>query len=208
MEQELMTEMVPVHCGGQLVDIGLVVPNPDNPNVHPDEQLEKLALILRRVGWREAIVVSKRSGFVVKGHGRLLTAKKMGLKAVPVEYQDYASEAEEMADLIADNRIAQHSYMDALGLGKLLKKLDENTRKQLPYSDEEAGLLMAAEYVPPAPTDRKFQVLETLKMTKEQKSVVGRAVQRYMIRTGKEVEWGEALAKMCEFWEAANVPAA
>jgi hypothetical protein len=44
---------------------------------------------------------------VVKGHGRLQAAKLLEVERVPVDFQDYATEAEEWADMIADNRIAE-----------------------------------------------------------------------------------------------------
>jgi hypothetical protein len=48
-----------------------VVGNPRNPNVHPERQIELLAKIISAQGWRAPITVSTRSGFVVRGHGRL-----------------------------------------------------------------------------------------------------------------------------------------
>lgn len=200
-QEEMLSEEPVVYCVGEMVEIDKVIPNPMNANVHPDEQIKMLAGILRVNGWREAIVVSKLSGMVVKGHGRLLTAKFLKLKKVPVEYQEYRDEQSELADLIADNRIAQHSYVDALGLGKLLKKLSSKDHEHLGYTQEEVDLFLAAEYVPEVATNRTFQVLETLKMSKESKAVVGHAIQRYCLKLGKEVEWGEALAEICIQWE-------
>ena len=206
LQQEMITEEPPVHCLGELTDIAKVKPNPGNPNVHPEEQIEMLAKILQVNGWREAIVISKRSGMVVKGHGRLQTARFLKLAKVPVEYQEYADEQAELADMIADNRVAQHSYVDAFKLGALLKKINEKGQGTLGYTQEEIDLFMAAEYVPPAATDRKFVVLETLKMTKESKAVVTRAIQKFCLRLGKEVDWGEALATICIQWEAGQPP--
>ena len=51
--------------------------------------------------------MSKRSGFIVKGHGRLAAALLEGVKEAPVDYQNYTTEAEEYAVLVADNRIAE-----------------------------------------------------------------------------------------------------
>lgn len=75
-----------------------------------------LAKIICSTGWRHSIVVSTRSGFVTKGHGRMAAAALIGEKTgfwdVPVELQDYDTEAEEWADIIADNRIAELSELD------------------------------------------------------------------------------------------------
>ena len=103
---------VPVYCTyDELLDIERVVGNPRNPNAHPDDQVELLAKIISATGWRANITISKLSGYVVKGHGRLQAAIKAGMKQVPVEYQEYASEAEEWADLTADNRLAELAEM-------------------------------------------------------------------------------------------------
>jgi|CXWL01.1.fsa_nt_gi hypothetical protein len=205
-QEDMLTEEPKVYCMGEMVDINKVKPNPLNANVHPDEQIRMLAGILRVNGWREAIVVSKLSGLVVKGHGRLLTAKSLKLKQVPVEYQEYADEQSELADLIADNRIAQHSYVDALGLGVLLKKINEKGQSTLGYTQEEIDLFMAAEYIAPKETDRKFVVLETLKLTKEAKAIISGAVQKYCLRVGKEMDWGEVLAMICMDWQVRILP--
>jgi hypothetical protein len=55
-----------------------------------------IKIIILKRGWRAT--VSTRSGFVVRSHGRLLADR-----------QDYATEAKEWAELIADNRIAELS---------------------------------------------------------------------------------------------------
>lgn len=101
-----------------------LVENPRNPNKHPEGQIAALAKIIRHQGWRNPIVVSKRSGFVIKGHGRLLAARMLGLEEVPVDYQDYDNEAAEWADMVADNKIAELSDMEGHELNSLLHELD------------------------------------------------------------------------------------
>jgi ParB-like chromosome segregation protein Spo0J len=56
----------------------------------------------------------------VKGHGRLHAARLLQVEGIPIEYQDYATEAEEYADLIADNRIAELAEPDEEMLAELL----------------------------------------------------------------------------------------
>ena len=108
----------------RLAPIGEVVPNPRNPNTHPEEQIDILAKIMEFQGWRLPIVVSKRSGFIVRGHGRLLAAQRLGRKQVPIDEQDYENEAQEWADLIADNRIAELAETDRATLKDVLEELD------------------------------------------------------------------------------------
>lgn len=96
----------------ELVPVDQITPNPKNPNKHPAKQVALLARLMRRVGVRQPITVSKLSGYIVRGHGRLAALKALKVKLAPVDYQDYADEAEEMADLMADNRIPELSELD------------------------------------------------------------------------------------------------
>lgn len=113
IQAKAMIGEIPVYCShDEIVDIMKVIPNPRNPNMHPQRQIEILAQVIKAQGWRKPITVSRRSGFVVSGHGRLQAAILLQEKQVPVDYQDYATEAEEWADLVADNRIAELSSVD------------------------------------------------------------------------------------------------
>ena len=116
---------IPVHCAHDaIVETEKLVPNPKNPNRHPESQIELLAKIIKAQGWRAPVCVSNRSGFVIKGHGRLDAAKLLKAEKVPVDYQDYASEAEEWADMLADNRIAELAETDDESLAALIKEMD------------------------------------------------------------------------------------
>ena len=94
------------------VDISRLVFNPKNNNKHPPEQIERLCKLIQFQGFRNPVVVSNRSGFVVAGHGRIEAAKKLGWNIVPVMYQDFDSEAQEYAYLTSDNAIASWAELD------------------------------------------------------------------------------------------------
>lgn len=98
-----------------------LVEHPRNYNTHPAEQIRLLAKIIKHQGWRNPITVSKRSGYVVKGHGRLAAAMLLKCEEVPIDLQDYKDEASELADMIADNRIAELAEADQNELENLLK---------------------------------------------------------------------------------------
>ena len=102
-----------VHCAyDKLVPVEELKPHPRNPNKHPKEQIELLAHIMMAQGIRRPIVVSRRSGLITIGHGRLEAAKLNGWKGYPVDFQEYESEAMEYADMVADNKIAELSEVD------------------------------------------------------------------------------------------------
>jgi DNA modification methylase len=70
-------------------------------------------------------VMSKRSGFIVKGHGRLLALELLGCQDAPVDDQEYADEAMEYADMIADNELARRATLDVDKLHRLLPSLKD-----------------------------------------------------------------------------------
>ena len=115
---------IKVYCSHtEMRDPVSLVEHPRNYNTHPAEQIRLLAKIIKHQGWRNPITVSKRSGYVVKGHGRLAAAMLLKCEEVPIDLQDYKDEASELADMIADNRIAELAEADQDALKGLL--LDE-----------------------------------------------------------------------------------
>lgn len=116
-----------VHCAhDELVPIGDLRSNPNNPNKHPTEQIRLLAKIIEATGWRAPITVSTRSGLITRGHCRMMAAQKLGAESVPVDYQDYDSEAEELADVLADNKIAELASLDLKMTTEILLDFDAN----------------------------------------------------------------------------------
>ena len=128
--QEIMkpktASTIPVHCSYlRLADVTSIVPHPKNPNKHGDTQVALLAKIIKHQGWRSPITISKRSGFVVAGHGRLQAAALLQVEQVPVDEQEFSSEADELAHLVADNRIAELAEVDTSVISELLKELGD-----------------------------------------------------------------------------------
>lgn len=138
---------IPVFCVyDDIIPIEKAIPNPKNPNQHSLEQIKLLGNIIRANGWRAPITISKRSGFIVKGHGRRLAAIEIGSEYVPVDYQEYASEAEEYADLIADNRLAELATLDTTMLIDLINDMDtgEVPVELTGYTEEDLAAIIAA----------------------------------------------------------------
>lgn len=108
-----MLESPPIRCAHtRLVPLTELGPHPRNPNVHPPEQIRILAKIITHQGWRSPITVSTRSGLVVTGHGRLAAAQLLGLESAPCDFQDFATDEDELAHLFADNAIADMAEID------------------------------------------------------------------------------------------------
>lgn len=117
-------DKVKIHCAyDKLVKIDEIKPNPANPNNHPPEQIERLTRIIAYSGVRQPLKVSKQSGMLTAGHGRLMAFKRLKMKLVPVDYQDYETPEQEIADLHADNAIAQWANIDMAATLELIKSV-------------------------------------------------------------------------------------
>lgn len=121
----------------ELVSISKLVPNPKNANKHSQEQIERLAKIIDFQGQRSPVVVSKRSGFITKGHGRLMAMQKLGWDQVAVDYQNYLSDAQEYADIVADNEIARWAELDSFKVLTDLKDLELGDIDLLGFKDSD-----------------------------------------------------------------------
>ena len=115
----------------ELVDLHKLQPNPKNPNKHPDRQIKMLAKIIDYQGQRSPIVVSKRSGFITKGHGRLSAIQMLGWEKAAVDFQDYENEAQEYSDIIADNKISELAETDTLMLQEIAVELGDDFDHEL-----------------------------------------------------------------------------
>lgn len=162
---------VSVFCRyNELVPIEKMVPHPRNTNEHPESQIQLLAKIIKAQGWRRPITVSKRSGFITRGHGALLAAKAAEFECVPVEYQEYENEAAEVADMNADNRLATKSTIDRGKEKDLINEFDDGAfdLELFGYNMNELENLMTEFHVEPEPQDDPSED----KATKEKSFVI------------------------------------
>ena len=162
---------IPVHCAHlRLADVTSLIPNPRNPNKHSDTQVALLAKIIRHQGWRAPITISRRSGFVVTGHGRLEAARLLQVEQVPVDEQDFATEADEWAHLIADNRIAELADADRAMLRDLAEELDTGDFDMDLTGFDAAGLEELMTAAPPeGDADAEPQIDKAAELNKEWK---------------------------------------
>jgi DNA modification methylase len=107
-----------------MVDVDSIVPNPKNANRHSIEQIKRLEKLIKFQGFRNPLIVSNRTGFLVVGHGRLEAAKNIGMQEVPVIYQDFENESQEYSYLISDNEIARWAELDKQSLYDNLKEIE------------------------------------------------------------------------------------
>lgn len=81
-------------------------PYENNVKNHPPEQVQAIARSIREFGMDQPIVVDG-AGVIIKGHGRWMAAKSLGMKEVPVIVRTDLSAKQAAASRLADNRVAE-----------------------------------------------------------------------------------------------------
>lgn len=113
-----------IHCKyDKLVNPKDLFDHPKNRNNHDEEQVSRLAKLYSFHGIRHPIIVSKRSNYIVAGHGRKLAAIEANVEKFPVVYQDFESDEAEYAFIQADNAIASWAELDLAGINEDLADL-------------------------------------------------------------------------------------
>jgi len=99
-----------------------VQPYFNNPRAHKD--ISEVKESIKRVKFRGALWVDANC-VIIAGHGRLMAAKELGMKEVPVIIMDDLTEAEAKYLRIKDNRASDQSTWDEEAYLKELEELRE-----------------------------------------------------------------------------------
>ena len=106
------------------VPVEKLIPYVKNSRTHSDGQVAQIAASIKEFGWTNPILVDGESG-VIAGHGRLLAARKLGQKEVPVIELAHMTESQKRAYVIADNQLAMNAGWDTTLLSLELADLKE-----------------------------------------------------------------------------------
>src|SRR5256885_13724851 len=98
------------------------IPYARNSRKIPDRAIDKVAASIKEFGFRVPIVVD-RDGVIICGHTRLLAAKKLDLKDVPVHVAENLTPAQVKAYRLMDNRSHEEAEWDLELLGPELEEL-------------------------------------------------------------------------------------
>lgn len=101
-----------------------LVPDARNARKHSEEQVAKLAEIIKEFGFINPVIVDKAKG-IIAGHGRVLAAKRLGLLEVPTLEAGHLTPNQRRAYMLADNKITLNAEWDTQLLRVELKDLKE-----------------------------------------------------------------------------------
>lgn len=107
----------------EFVSIEQLIPYANNARTHDDAQVAQIAGSIKEFGFNNPVLIADDNS-IIAGHGRVMAARKLGLKEVPCMRLSHLTETKRKAYILADNRIALNSGWDNDLLMVELKDLD------------------------------------------------------------------------------------
>ncbi len=107
------------------VTVDKLIPYVRNSRTHSDAQIAQIAASIKEFGWTNPILVDAENG-IIAGHGRLMAARKLGYKEVPVIELKDMTETQKRAYVIADNQLALNAGWDFSLLSLEVADLKDN----------------------------------------------------------------------------------
>lgn len=98
-------------------------PYDKNARVHDEDDVEAIAESIEEFDFSDPIGIWGPDNLIVEGHGRLMAAKKAGLKEVPCIRLDHLTEEEQNAYRLAHNKTAELSFWDNRKVKDELKRI-------------------------------------------------------------------------------------
>lgn len=180
-----------------------LIPYARNSRTHSEEQVAQIAASIREFGFTNPVLVDGEGG-IIAGHGRVMAARKLGMKEVPVIELDHLTDAQKRAYVIADNKLALRAGWNDEMLRLELADLDaEGFDLALTGFDAIEGVdeLDAMPALPEGDKDPFQQMTFTLHDEQAEQVMAAIAAAKAMgpfIDSPNENSNGNALARICE----------
>lgn len=150
-------------------DIKQLKPYKKNAKKHSKEQVEQIANSIKEFGFTQPVIIDKNN-CVVAGHGRILGAKKAGLKQVPTVCLEELTEEQIKAYRLVDNKLNESEWDYSL-LDEELENLTEDIDMDLFGFDENVDLTNAFDYETKDKIEKNFFIV-SLAFPKDEKEVI------------------------------------
>lgn len=106
----------------EYVDIDSIKPYENNPR-HNEEAIPYVMNSIKEFGFKNPIIIDKNN-VIIAGHTRLESAKRLGMKEVPIIHADDLTEEQVKAFRLADNKVSEKAEWNFELLDEELENLD------------------------------------------------------------------------------------
>lgn len=100
-----------------------LIPYARNARTHSDAQVAQIAASIREFGFNNPVLIDVDSG-IIAGHGRVLAARKLGMREVPCIRLGHLTDVQRRAYILADNKLALNAGWDEAMLALELSALE------------------------------------------------------------------------------------
>jgi DNA modification methylase len=125
----------------EIIDIESIIPFAMNSRLHSDAQVAQLAASIREFGFTNPVLIDEDKNLIA-GHGRVMAARKLGLKSVPAILVTGLDERKRRALVIADNKLAMNATWDEDVLKNELQDLAGDFGELMGFSEEELEAML------------------------------------------------------------------
>ena len=108
----------------EYVSVDSLIPYVNNARTHSPEQVAQISASIKEFGFTNPVLIDGENGLIA-GHGRVMAARKLGMKDVPCIQLAHLSAAQKRAYILADNQLALNAGWDDDMLALELSQLDD-----------------------------------------------------------------------------------
>ena len=113
----------------EYLPVDQLTPYEQNARKHQANDVDAIVSSIREFGFDDPIGVWGGHNVIVEGHGRVMAAKKLGMKTVPVIHLDHLTDEQRRAYALAHNRTAELSEWD-----EVVKELELSSISEIDMS--------------------------------------------------------------------------
>ena len=106
----------------EYVDIDKIKPYENNPRLN-EQAIPYVMNSIKEFGFKNPIIIDKNN-VIIAGHTRLESAKRLGMKEVPIIHADDLTEEQVKAFRLADNKVSEKAQWNFELLDEELENLD------------------------------------------------------------------------------------
>ena len=122
----------------EYVDIDSIKPYENNPR-HNEEAIPYVMNSIKEFGFKNPIIIDKNN-VIIAGHTRLESAKRLGMKEVPIIHADDLTEEQVKAFRLADNKVSEQASWNFELLDEELKDIIDIDMKDFGFLDSDFNI--------------------------------------------------------------------
>lgn len=107
----------------EYINTSELIPYANNAKIHDEIQIEQIKQSIKSYGFNDPVAIWKNNE-IIEGHGRVLAAKDLGIKQIPIIRLENLSDKQRREYMLVHNQLTMNTGFDAELLDAELQELD------------------------------------------------------------------------------------